>query len=152
MKRVRHFLIPLAFYAFTFRPVVPINIEVEDHRKTILVVDVDSVLAEVITMLLDDANLNVVAATESSEGLRLAHELSPALVLCDWSMPRLAGSEVLQLLRADPATAHVPFVLMSGFPPPDFDTLPADGFLAKPFDAQELRSVVRTFAAAGAAA
>lgn len=75
------------------------------------------------------------------EALRLARTLQIDLVVADLQMPGLGGRALCHALRADPVTAAMPVLLVSGDtrgPPPL-----AAGFLAKPFNAASLRAAVR---------
>ena len=80
-------------------------------------------------------------ASSGDEALRLVHALAPDLVIADVHMPGLDGLALGRALKADAATATIPFLLVSGetrAPPADC----ADGFLAKPFNAAGLRAHV----------
>ena len=83
------------------------------------------------------AGLVITEATDGREALRLARALIPAFIISDLLMPGLDGVAFCQALRADPRTAAIPFLLISGVtraPPPC-----ANAFLEKPFDAAGLR-------------
>jgi CheY-like chemotaxis protein len=102
----------------------------------ILIIDDDPVLTELVQEILQTAGHDTAVARHAFHGLRLARELQPSVVLCDWVMPDMAGSDVLRALAADPATARIPRVLMTGHA--DADQSCADGFLLKPFPAPDL--------------
>ena len=63
------------------------------------------------------------AASTGDEGIALAREWKPDLVLCDVNMPGLDGRAVLQVLRNDPQLANCQIVLMTG----NQDAHPAEG-------------------------
>ncbi len=104
------------------------------------------------------AGHEVLAATAGSDGLRLAKERRPDLVLLDLMLPDLPGTEVLRRLKRDPATQAIPVVMVTargeevdrvvGF------ELGADDFVVKPFSTRELLlridAVLRRTQAAGA--
>ena len=102
----------------------------------VLIIDDDPVLAELVKEILETAGHDTAVAHHAFHGLRLARELQPSVVLCDWVMPDMAGSDVLRALAADPATARIPRVLMTGHG--DADQSCADGFLLKPFRPDEM--------------
>ncbi len=79
-------------------------------------------------------------AADGEEALRLARSLVPDLVVADVHMPGLDGLALCRALKADAATAAIPFLLVSG----ETRALPpcADGFLMKPFNAAGLRACV----------
>jgi sigma-B regulation protein RsbU (phosphoserine phosphatase) len=125
-----------------FVPIIPL---VSDLRPTVLVIDDDANFAELIAAVVEGADCRAVVATDGLVGVTLAREISPALILCDYSMPGLDGAEVMRALHADPAMADVPRVLMSGYGCPDLHVVPADAFIAKPIDTQSLRRLLRAF-------
>lgn len=55
----------------------------------------------------------VIPAADGEEALRLAREHVPDLVLLDLIMPKMQGFEVLRALKADPATAAIPVIVLS---------------------------------------
>ena len=98
---------------------------------SVLIIDDDPNLAEVVEGFLQPAGYVTTVARNGFQGLRLAREVKPAVILCDMRMPHMAGADVLRELSSDPATSHSPRVLMTGNV--DADRSSADGFLLKPF-------------------
>ena len=86
--------------------------------------------------------VRLVSALQGSLGLELALQHQPDLILLDVHLPDLRGDEVLQRLKAEPATAAVPVVIVSADATPGqvrrFAALGADEYLAKPLDIIEL--------------
>jgi two-component system, cell cycle response regulator DivK len=86
-------------------------------------------------------------AETGEEGVRLAHERQPALILMDIQLPGITGVEALQRLRADPATQHTPVVAVTAsVMPQDRTRIMAagfDGFQGKPISVRELLATVR---------
>src|SRR4051794_31884792 len=115
--------------------------------KTVLVVDDDERIVEALTLFIDGEKFRTIGVTDPHEALRLARQISPAVVLCDWSMPDIDGGEVIRRLRADPLPASLKIVLVSGFMPPHLDRLGANAFLSKPFTPEEVLGMVSTMAA-----
>lgn len=118
----------------------------------ILVIDEDSLLRANLRRLLVLEGHEVVEASGGCEGVELALADPPDAVLCDLVMPDLDGAAVRERLRADPRTARVPFVLVTGsvMPagdehPPPFDV---DGCITKPFDLECLLDVLARVLAA----
>jgi CheY-like chemotaxis protein len=89
-----------------------------------------------------------------AEGMRLAHEQQPALVLLDIQLPGMDGFDVLARLRADARTAHIPVIAVSANAlPGDIDAALAAGFaayLTKPLELELLLHSVRSVLAGGA--
>jgi CheY-like chemotaxis protein len=101
--------------------------------RTVLIIDDEVVLADLLAAIVESANCRPVIAADGAEGLALARSLRPDVVFCDMSMPGLTGAEVFRAIRDEPSTAHVPRVLISGHEHPDLHAIGADAFLAKPF-------------------
>ncbi|MEM0961571.1 MAG: response regulator [Bacteroidota bacterium] len=80
----------------------------------------------------------IAEAADGREALRLIRAQCPSLVVADVSMPYVDGHALCRALRADPSTASVLLLLLSGETrgPPRC----ADGFLLKPFNAADLRT------------
>ena len=62
------------------------------------------------------AGYDVISAADGEEGLRLAREQKPDLVVLDLMLPKISGLDVLRRLRADPLTAPTPVVVLSSLP------------------------------------
>ena len=107
--------------------------------KTVLVVDDDWLIREVIALALDDAGYGVVAS-DGIDAPKQAREAQPAVVLLDINMPILNGVEVRRHLHADPATAHIPIIALSAATSlrARAAEMEANDYLAKPFDLAEL--------------
>jgi DNA-binding response OmpR family regulator len=122
---------------------------------TVLVVDDDQDIRELVTWKLEASGYTVIGEPDGEAGLAAALEVRPALVLLDWMMPRLSGLEVCRALRDDPATAQVPVILLTakaqeadiqrGF------AAGADDYIVKPFSPRELVSRVDAVLARSAA-
>ena len=115
---------------------------------TVLVIDDNHDMAELIACFLGAENFRPVIALNGPDGLAHARTLQPAAVICDSCMPGLDGVEVIEALRHDPATAHIPIVLMSGHGPGRFDGSGADAFLPKPMHFDEMLALIRSLTAA----
>lgn len=111
--------------------------------QTILLVEDDADVREAVSTLLEAEGFEVVAAPNGQAGLNLLERIGkPNLILLDWWMPLVSGSEFLCQLRADPRRHRVPVVVLTASdasPPPG-----AEGFLRKPFDTLRLLHLVHT--------
>jgi PAS domain S-box-containing protein len=112
----------------------------------IVVVDDNPDIREYVAGLLSTDYL-VHTAVDGVEGLELARQLLPDLVLTDVMMPRMDGFELLAALQADPLTVSVPVVMLSARAGEEGTVLGldagADDYLVKPFTSRELRARVR---------
>ena len=112
----------------------------------VLVVDDDPVVADLVAFRLQRLGLQVTVEADGESGLAAARRLRPDLVVLDWLMPRMDGLEVCRALRADPALARTPVLLLTAkSQDPDLERGFAAGatdFIAKPFSTRELVSRV----------
>ncbi len=102
-------------------------------RGLVLIVDDEEDLAAAVEALLKRAGFRTYKVHDGKAGVEAALELRPDLVLLDYEMPELDGMQVIERLRADPATADVPVLLSSAARVSMTDIKRASGFLAKPF-------------------
>jgi CheY-like chemotaxis protein len=112
--------------------------------QTIVLIDDEFGLSDVLTATLSDAGYRVFAAVNGVQGLAVMAEHPPDLVLLDYMMPILDGPGVLQAMRADPKLTQVPVVLMSAMPEAVVRRRTTDysAFLRKPFDFEALIGAV----------
>lgn len=82
-------------------------------KTTILLVEDSKFLKITAERLLTKAGFTVITAEDGEEGLRMAREAHPDLVLLDMLLPKLGGQQVLQALKADPITANTPVIILS---------------------------------------
>lgn len=114
--------------------------------KKILVIDDEEWLREMVNLALRQRGYNVLEAENGAVGIEKARKELPDLILCDVNMEKVDGYLTLSSLRADPSTAAVPFILMTGLA----DNagmrhgmeLGADDYLPKPFTIDALYAAV----------
>ena len=114
---------------------------------TILVVDDDPKVVRVVEINLAQEGYQIRTAADGEEALAAVARERPDLVLLDVMMPRMDGFEALKRLKADPATAEIPIIMLTARAQ-DEDVFEGYGtgaqwYLTKPFDPTELRRVVR---------
>lgn len=118
----------------------------------VMVVDDDEDIRETVGMVLAASGYTAVPAVDGADALDLLGDegTRPSLILLDLRMPRLSGEQVMQQLRATPALAGIPVVLMSGDggAPETARALGAASCLAKPIELDDLERVVKTYAGA----
>jgi two-component system, chemotaxis family, chemotaxis protein CheY len=125
-----------------------------DARKTILVVDDDEALRDVLKSLLEDHGYVVETASSAHKALALPRQTKPDLVLVDLVMPIVDGIAFVSALRREPASSHVPVVVMSGAPWQLDENLGTCGLgiravLRKPFTLEALLDAVSGSVGAG---
>ena len=117
--------------------------------ETILVVEDNEKNLKLVRDVLQFAGFDVVAASSAEQGVAMAIERPPDLVLMDLQLPGMDGTEALRLLRDSPRTRSVPVVAVTAFAMKD-DRERAlnagfDGYLEKPISVQALPAQVRSF-------
>jgi len=115
----------------------------------ILVVEDNERNLKLVRDVLRFAGFDVVEARSGEQGVALAQEHPPDLVLMDLQLPRMDGTEALRLLRASGLTRHVPVIAVTAFAmAADRDRAfqaGFDGYLEKPISVRELPRQVRAF-------
>ncbi len=110
--------------------------------RKILYIDDDGDLLEMVKLSLEElGGYTVIVCADGLEGVRLAIEWQPDLILLDMNMPEMDGPATLQRLKGSPA-AHIPAVFLSASRCEDYLVLGAAGILAKPFDPMQLAGQV----------
>jgi DNA-binding response OmpR family regulator len=117
------------------------------ERAAALIVEDDPWIRALIADVLRQSGYTVQEASNGCAALRLAEREPPTLVLLDLVLPERSGLSVLAELKAAPATAHVPVVVVSG----QSDLLAcavgrADAVITKPFDVDELLAEIKLLA------
>ncbi|HBR00301.1 MULTISPECIES: EAL domain-containing protein [unclassified Roseofilum] len=79
----------------------------------ILVIEDDEAIRENVLELLESEGYEVLGAENGREGLKIAQNAIPDLILCDVMMPELTGYAVLTTLQENPALSHIPFIFLT---------------------------------------
>lgn len=112
----------------------------------VLVIEDDEKIQESLLDLLELRKYQVYVAGNGREGIRLAEEHQPDVILCDVMMSNLNGFSVLQAIRAVPALTNTPFIFLSALSEQKYIDMGlnqgADRYIVKPFRAEELFSVL----------
>jgi CheY-like chemotaxis protein len=83
------------------------------EARRILVAEDDRFLRRAAEMALKRQGHTVLTAADGEEALRTARSVLPDLILLDLIMPKLNGFDVLQALKKDAPTAHIPVIILS---------------------------------------
>ena len=84
-----------------------------DAKKTILLVEDEDTMLFALTGALEQAGFSVLTATDGAQGLALALEKHPDLILTDLKMPKMGGLEMIHELRQDDWGKHVEIVILT---------------------------------------
>jgi CheY-like chemotaxis protein len=79
----------------------------------ILIAEDERDIRDLIAFTLQFAGYEVITANNGEEAVQLTHEKIPDLVITDVRMPKMTGYEACKLIKADPATKHIPVVFLS---------------------------------------
>lgn len=120
----------------------------ETERGLVLIVEDDEDSRYVYKAILEDNGFEVVTATSGDDGLRLAQERHPQVILMDVSIPGMDGWSVTSRLKGDPKTAGIPLIIITAHAFPEdlrrAEKVGCDAFLTKPCEPRQvLQEVLR---------
>lgn len=114
--------------------------------KTLLIIEDNEELRENTAEILDLAGYEVIQASNGKEGITIAQERVPDLIICDIMMPELDGYGTLHILSQNPSTSCIPFVFLTA-KSEKLDirkgmTLGADDYITKPYEELDLLNTI----------
>lgn len=116
-------------------------------QNTVLVVEDDPDIRDIVQDLLESEGYDVVPASHGKQALEFLAEVKesarPNLVILDMMMPLVDGNQVLEAMKRDPLLASIPVVVISAVVREKPDG--ASAFLRKPVSLEQLFETVRTF-------
>jgi CheY-like chemotaxis protein len=117
---------------------------ITERQRVVLIVEDDPAFAEILRDLGRELGFQCVIARDGAEGLALAGRYRPVAVLLDIGLPDQSGLSVLELLKRDPSTRHVPIQIVSAH---DYEKvareLGAIGYVLKPVKREQLVAAFR---------
>jgi CheY-like chemotaxis protein len=118
-------------------------------KKRVLIVDDEVAMGNMLAACVDLWGMEPIVATTGAEALQLIEQSPPDLIVTDFMMPGMTGHEFCRRARATGGLQGVPVILTSSAPEAAGRDSPADAFVPKPFDLDEVEKVVRRFAGRG---
>jgi CheY-like chemotaxis protein len=112
---------------------------------TILVVDDEEPVVDLLTDMLQEGGHTVVPAYNGRAALQLVNERRPDLVISDVMMPFVDGMQLSRTIREEYDAERLPIILMSAALPPDLEACGANAFLGKPFDIDRFDELIATY-------
>jgi DNA-binding response OmpR family regulator len=118
----------------------------------ILVIDDDPDLVEALKIILKRESYRVVSAFDGEEGLKKAKEENPHLIILDLLLPKEDGDVLCRELKGDPQYADIPILVLTAvaekvdaklFPEHKISFLPADDYVDKPIQPEDLLDRVK---------
>ena len=114
-----------------------------DRAQTVLVVDDDAAIREMVTQLLEEAGYETLEAADGVEGLEVARAEQPDVIILDVMMPRLNGFDCAAALKGDPHCRRIPIMMLTVIDQAQRAFgLGVEAYLTKPFDDQKVISEV----------
>jgi len=121
--------------------------------KKVLVVDDEVHITNIVKFTLENEGFSVITASDGQEGLKLARQEKPDLIVLDLMLPNIDGYKICRLLKFDEKFRHIPIILLSARSSEADRQLGkevgADYYMAKPFDPEELSLKVKELVAVG---
>jgi DNA-binding response OmpR family regulator len=116
-----------------------------NNKKCVLIIEDDKNIAQLEGIVLNQ-DYEVYFAKDGEEGLKLANEFKPDLIVLDIMMPKMDGYEVCRQVRENPELKNTKIVMVSAKSTEiDHDKgmlIGADDYIAKPFEIDELKHVI----------
>ena len=111
-------------------------------QRKILIVDDEAYVSSVLALKFKNAGEHVVTASDGEEGFLAAQQELPDLIVTDFQMPILSGLEMAQKLKAEPATAPIPLLMLTArghrLLPSEMSATNIRAVLDKPFSVREV--------------
>lgn len=119
----------------------------KSRKKKILIYEDDKGISELVTIVLNECGFASDSIDNGFGLLDKVKKFQPDLVLLDLWIPGMNGDEAIKMLKADAKTKDTPIIVMSALNEAGkiAHKNGADGFIAKPFDVDELLKVVRKY-------
>lgn len=99
-------------------------------KKTVLIIEDSRFQRKASEMTLARAGYGVLSAADGEEGLKVATEQKPDVIVLDMMLPKMGGPELLQALKKNPQTAPIPVIVLSGLPQSNSAKLISEGAAA----------------------
>ena len=111
-------------------------------KGNILIVEDDPQTVKLIKFILEKEDYSTISAKDGEEGLQMAREKKPDLIVLDLMLPGMDGYRVCEILKANPKTKEIPIIVLTALDTgADFEKAlekKADWYITKPFEPQHL--------------
>ncbi len=116
-------------------------------NSKILIVEDNHVIRQELLDVMEMENYQVVEAKDGNEGIQLAKEKLPDIIISDMLMPNKNGLEMMKEIKSNPITENIPFIFLSALSDKEYirNTLDlgAEDYLTKPIDTKDLLQAIR---------
>lgn len=111
-------------------------------KLNILIVEDDPQTVKLVKFILEKEDYSTISAKDGEEGLQMAREKKPDLIVLDLMLPGMDGYRVCEILKANPVTKEIPIIVLTALDTGvDFEKAlekKADWYITKPFEPQHL--------------
>jgi DNA-binding response OmpR family regulator len=111
-------------------------------KGEVLIIEDNPQTVKLVKFILGKNDYSTISAKDGEEGLRMAREKKPDLIILDLMLPEMDGYQVCETLKTDPNTKEIPVIVLTALDTgADFEKAlekKADWYIAKPFEAQHL--------------
>jgi signal transduction histidine kinase/CheY-like chemotaxis protein len=122
----------------------PARVPRADTGNTVLVVDDDPAVLDILTRFLSHEGYRVVTVSRGADAVRVCREIRPTAVTLDVMMPDMDGWAVLAEMKREPDLAHIPVIMLTIVEDRNLGhALGADDYLVKPLEPQRLLESIR---------
>jgi CheY-like chemotaxis protein len=114
----------------------------------VLIVEDEAPIADAIALVVEDAGFVALVAAHGVQGLEMWRSRQPKLITTDFMMPNMNGDEFIAAVRQDAQDRGIPpppIILITAIVSQRMRAIPADAFLAKPFDVDDLTALLHRF-------
>jgi two-component system phosphate regulon response regulator PhoB len=123
------------------------GLAVSKNQPSVLVVDDEAAIRDMIQLALERAKMNVRTAADAQQALVQISEQRPDIILLDWMMPGISGIELTRRLRRDAFTEDIPIIMLTAKVTEDDKVAGleagTDDYVIKPFSPRELLARIR---------
>ncbi|MFT5821267.1 MAG: signal transduction histidine kinase/DNA-binding response OmpR family regulator [Crocinitomix sp.] len=116
--------------------------ELFENKRKLLIIEDNRDLQDFLSQILSERGYEIHNAMDGEQGVEMALEIVPDLVISDVMMPKMDGYQVVQQLKSNFVTEHIPIIILTA--KASFDSMieglgaGADDYVSKPFKSQEL--------------
>jgi len=118
-------------------------------EQTILYIEDNEYNRKIVRQLLSRTSYRLIEAADGEDGVALAQQALPNLILMDVQLPKMSGLDATRVLKADTRTSHIPIIVITSFALSGDREKAAEAgassYLAKPYSPRELLALVRQY-------
>lgn len=118
-----------------------------NNKPCILIADDEPNICRIAKLIISSDDFDVLTAENGQDAYEKAIKFKPALVFSDILMPKCDGFELCSKIKANPSTAHIPFIFLTGLDEKQFKSrlseVHADDYLTKPFSSQDMKDKIQ---------